>query len=603
MAELCHEIILGAGAALLTEEALWHQKADCLTAVLQQQAAWSDFPLIILARERATNRPQAFAEVMNISLVERPVRGRSLVSVLQAALRSRRHQYEVRAHLAERESQAKALKENQTRLEFALSAGRLGSWEFNTATGELACSDLCKANFGRTAESSFSYSDLVAAIHPEDRERVQRAVDTALSEGAECNIEYRTIWPDGSLHWVLVRGLVALPIDRAGTWMSGVSLDVTAHKQAETDLRDADRRKDEFLAMLAHELRNPLAPIRTGLELLAITGTEAESINVMREQVDHLVRLVDDLLDVSRITRGKVQLRMEAVDFVAVAQRAIETVRPMIRAHRHTLTVAIPTQLLWVNADPVRLAQVISNLLNNAAKYTENEGHLWLTISADGGNVSLSVRDTGLGLDAELLPHVFDLFTQADRSLERSEGGLGIGLTLVKTLVEMHGGSVLARSEGIGKGSEFTITLPLLQHGGPRHEASAPPSVPKGRRILLVDDNVGTTTVQSKLLANLGPHQVRVANDGWTAIAVADEFRPEVILLDIGLPQMSGYEVARHLREQPRFAKTVLVALTGYGTDEDRRRSKEAGFDLHIVKPPALAALRDALEYSRADLK
>lgn len=375
-------------------------------------------------------------------------------------------------------------------------------------------------------------------------------------------------------------------------------------QQAATALREADRRKDEFLAMLAHELRNPLAPVRAGLELLALSGVEQESVNIMRDQVQHLVRMVDDLLDVSRIMQSKIQLRLEELDLLDVVRKAVDAIRPKLVAAGQVWEVHLPDQPVRLRGDAVRLSQVLVNLLNNAIKYTPAQGRISLDVSVTPLQVTIVVKDSGVGLEPELLPRVFDLFTQADRSLERSEGGLGIGLTLVKTLVELHQGTVSAHSAGTDQGSEFRITLPL----SPEPAALTPPvstttaltvasSAP--RRVMLVDDQVGTTTVQSLLLKKLGNFEVRTANDGLTALHLAKEFLPDIMLLDIGLPQMNGYDVARHLRALPEFDHTLLVALTGYGSAEDRRRSQEAGFDLHLVKPPSLEQLQSVLSSPR----
>lgn len=365
------------------------------------------------------------------------------------------------------------------------------------------------------------------------------------------------------------------------------------------ELKDADRRKDEFLAMLAHELRNPLAPIRSGLDLLAMKGITHESIPLMQEQVEHLVRLVDDLLDVSRIMRGKIQLRRQPVEIAAVVQRAVDTARPLIDSQEHALEISLPPREVWVEADPVRLAQVLTNLLNNSAKYTDPGGRIWLTVVPENGHLAVSIRDTGVGIDKELLPRVFDPFTQADRALERSQGGLGIGLTLVRSLVEMHGGSVTARSEGEGKGSEFTVRLPVVETAASRSVPLPPAPAANGRRILLVDDNVAAAEMLAMLLQSFGEHEIRIAHDGPAALQAAPGFSPEIILLDIGLPRMDGYEVARKLREQAQFKGALLVALTGYGTEDDRRLSLEAGFDLHLVKPAGMDALRELFNHPR----
>jgi len=369
------------------------------------------------------------------------------------------------------------------------------------------------------------------------------------------------------------------------------------------ELRDADRRKDEFLAMLAHELRNPLAPIRTGLDLMSMEGVDEATVvwarNMMKQQVEHLVRLVDDLLDVSRIMRGKVGLRKQRVDLGSILARSVETARPLFSSHQIHLDVSMPQQPVWLDADPVRLAQVFANLLTNAAKYNERGGNVWLTAHCEGAWARVCVRDNGIGIEPDLLPRVFDLFTQADRSAERSQGGLGIGLTLVRSLVEMHGGSVQGSSEGPGKGAEFTVCLPALDAAAPSALGASEPaksgprpaSESPRRRVLVVDDNVDAARSFAEI-ARLWKHEVRVAYDGPEALELAQAYRPEIVLLDIGLPGISGYEVARRLRQQPEFRRTVLVATTGYGQEEDRRRSREAGFDYHLVKPVA----RDALE-------
>jgi signal transduction histidine kinase len=363
------------------------------------------------------------------------------------------------------------------------------------------------------------------------------------------------------------------------------------------EVQEADHRKNEFLSMLAHELRNPLAPIRNAVQLLRMRGNDHPDLDAIRDlidrQVQQLVRLVDDLLDISRITRGKIRLQKEPVEVAAVVARAVETSRPLIDARKHALTVTLPPEPLRVEGDPVRLAQVLGNLLNNAAKYTEDGGKIWLTAVREGNEAVLRVRDTGVGIPADLLGSVFDLFTQIEQSLDRSQGGLGIGLTLVRRLVEKHGGRVQAFSAGPGQGSEFTVRLPLLLTEGP-HPATAngqTNGAAGGRcRVLVVDDNNDAADSLAQLLRVAG-HEVQVCNDGPEALTTYVTFQPEIVLLDIGLPGMDGYEVARRLRSQTNNGKPLLVALTGYGQAEDIRRSLEAGFDHHFVKPADLAAL------------
>lgn len=366
------------------------------------------------------------------------------------------------------------------------------------------------------------------------------------------------------------------------------------------ELKTADRRKNEFLAMLAHELRNPLAPIRSGLDLLALEGHSGETATLMMEQVEHLVRLVDDLLDLARIMQGKIQLRREPVELGTILQRAIDMSSGAVNSRQHRLHVDLPNEPVWTVADPVRLTQVFANLLNNAAKYTDPAGDLWLSAECGETAARIRVRDNGMGIDANLLPLVFELFTQADRSLDRSQGGLGVGLTLVQTLVKMHGGSVTANSGGAGQGSEFTVTLPILETVPPESaEPVATQSAIMARRILVVDDTPAAAQMLRLVLEKLGDHQIEVVHDGFSALSAAKQMRPDIIFLDIGLPRMDGSEVARRLRAQPEFAETLLVALTGYGQDEDRRRTAAAGFDMHLVKPASLEGITRVLHHAK----
>jgi signal transduction histidine kinase len=366
-------------------------------------------------------------------------------------------------------------------------------------------------------------------------------------------------------------------------------------------LKEADRRKDEFLATLAHELRNPLAPLANGLQVLKLAPSPdavARSVDMMGRQLGHLVRLVDDLLDISRVTSGKVRLRLEAVDLRAAVEAAVETSRPQVEAGGHALAVRLPDEPLPLHADPTRVAQVVANLLTNAAKYTPEGGRIEVAAGREGGRAVVRVTDTGMGIPPDMLPRVFDLFTQVGKHLERSQGGLGIGLALVKKLVEMHGGEVTADSPGPGRGSTFTVRLPLAaagsaepKEGGGAADTGAPAHA---RRVLVVDDNQDAAESLAMLLGLHG-HQTTVAHTGPAAIEAAKSFRPEVVFLDIGLPGMNGYEVARALRADASHADSVFVALTGWGTDDDRRRSREAGFDHHLTKPVEIAQLEGLL--------
>ena len=365
--------------------------------------------------------------------------------------------------------------------------------------------------------------------------------------------------------------------------------------------REQSHRKDEFLAMLAHELRNPLAPLRNGLEVLRLVGhdppAQQEAQQIMQRQLDQMVRLVDDLLDISRITRGKLELRKEQVELAPIIQMAVETSRPLIEAAQHKLIVKLPDEPISLSADVTRLAQVFANLLNNSAKYTPPGGRIELVVVRRNQEAEITVRDNGIGISAKMLPSIFEMFTQVDRSLERSQGGLGIGLTLVRQLVEMHGGHVEAHSGGEGQGSEFVVRLPILTKAdlpADPLQLPAPSSTAEVRRILVVDDNRDSAITLGLMLKLMG-NEVQTAYDGAAALQIADQFRPEMIVLDIGLPKMSGYEVARQLRQQAWGNDLVLVALTGWGQEEDRRRSQQAGFDYHFVKPVDIEDLKRVL--------
>lgn len=368
-------------------------------------------------------------------------------------------------------------------------------------------------------------------------------------------------------------------------------------------LREADRRKDEFLATLAHELRNPLAPIRNALQILRMAD-DRELAERTREMIDrqvgNMVRLVDDLLEVSRITSGKVVLQKHRLDLRAVVESAVETSRPLIEAAEHILSIDLPSEPVPVEADLTRLAQVVANLLNNAAKYTPPRGRVGVTVEREAGKALVRVQDTGLGIPPEMLDRVFDLFTQVDRHLERSQGGLGIGLALVRKLTELHGGTVEVQSEGMGRGTQFTLRLPLAGNG---HSVSpvlpvvpTPSNLPRttARRVLVVDDNVDAATSLATVLELIG-YQVWVVHDGLAAVAATEEFRPDVVLMDIGMPKLNGYDACRRIREQPWGRDAVLVAVTGWGQDEDRRRTTEAGFDHHLTKPVSSESVTDIL--------
>jgi signal transduction histidine kinase/DNA-binding response OmpR family regulator len=446
--------------------------------------------------------------------------------------------------------------------------------------------------------------------------------------------------PGHDSHWFDVYGRVALTgepvrfIDEAkamGRWfdvyaarlggpgsttVAVLFTDITGRKRADDDLRrlaaelaESDRRKTEFLATLAHELRNPLAPLSSGLQVMKLAASDPQTVDrtrgMMERQVNHMVHLVDDLLDIARISTGKVDLKKERIDLQTVIASAVETSMPLIEAGRHELSVHLPDEELMLEVDLTRVAQVVSNLLNNAAKYTPARGRIGLIAHRDGGEVVIAVSDTGIGIPPASMPTVFEMFTQVGRNMERAQGGLGIGLSLVRRLVELHGGTASAVSEGVGRGSTFIIRLPLLAVQTAPLDVAAPAApaamavlddgaTDGSLRVLVVDDNIDAADTLAALL-ELGGHTIRVANDGYQAIEMARSFHPQVVFLDIGLPGMNGYEVARRLRETPGMERGILVALTGWGTREDRERSSEAGFDHHLTKPADMDAVESLL--------
>jgi len=498
---------------------------------------------------------------------------------------------------ARRAADFAALERSGGRLRVALDAGRMGVWDWNVRTGGVDWSENLEPMHG-LAKGEFPgrFGNFEALVHPEDRPRVSAELQRVLESGAGYDIEFRIVWPDDSVHWVAAKGRVMRDTEGQPVRMLGITADINERRHLEEELRDrareladSDRRKDEFLAMLAHELRNPLAPLSTSLQLLAIDPAKHERfVAIAERQVKHLARLVDDLLDVSRISRGKVTLRKEPVVLSEAIDSAAELTRSVIEDRGLRFTVSLPPEPILLEADAVRIAQVFSNLLNNAAKYTPKGGSVWVTGERQGDEAIVVVRDTGVGLVPDLLPHVFDLFVQGTASLDRTTGGLGIGLTLVRSLVELHGGRVEARSAGIGKGSEFVVRLPALAAA----RASPRPAVPPGTRpgapgplrILVVEDNQDTAEMLGAMFKMSG-HEVELAADGFTALRTAESFRPAVVVSDLGLPGMDGYELARRIRQQERSGDLVLVALSGYGREEDRLKTREAGFDHHLVKP------------------
>jgi PAS domain S-box-containing protein len=491
---------------------------------------------------------------------------------------------------------------SEERLLLALDAGRMGVWDWNVRTGEVKWSENLEPIHG-LAPGSFGgrFQDFQALIHPDDRARVSTAIEQALEHGTGYEIEFRNLWPDGSVHWMSAKGRVLRDERGQSARMIGVGMDVTDRRHLEEELRAradelarADRRKDEFLAMLGHELRNPLHAVRNAVVTASLDESRrALALEIAHRQADQLGRLIDDLLDVARITQGRITLRRQRVRLAEIIERAIESTRSFIEGRGVRLTVALPPDPIRLDADPGRLEQVFVNLLSNAAKYTEAGGRIDLLAEHRTDQAIIRIRDTGIGITAEMLPRIWSLFAQADRALDRAQGGLGIGLTVARRLVELHGGRIDAHSEGLGKGAEFVVTMrtsPVTSEEVP--VGAAPEPVPqRAARVVLVEDNPDTAE-SVKMLLEVRGHRVRVAYDGIAALDATRANVPDVMLVDIGLPGMDGYEVARRVRQDPILRHVVLVALTGYGRDEDKERARAAGFDYHLTKPVDLDTLQ-----------
>jgi PAS domain S-box-containing protein len=511
--------------------------------------------------------------------------------------------------VTDRKAVERALRKSEQMLERSQSSAHVGSWEVDLAgagwsrPGAVKWSAETFRIFGYEPGSlEVNEAAFFDRIHPDDRDLMRSRSDRFTKRAEPYENEYRIVRPDGTVR--VLHSWVDFESDAAGRPIRaiGTSQDITERKRAEQELRDADRRKDEFLAMLSHELRNPLAPILSAVEIMEQAGPAERELRatyqaVITRQVLHMKRLLDDLLDVARVSQGKIQLRRERVELTTLLLQAVEVSRPMIVDKGQTLAIALANEPLPVDADSTRIVQVFANLLNNAAKYSDAGGHITLTSRVERGLAVVSVHDDGTGMGPDLLARAFDLFVQETRAVDRAQGGLGIGLTMVRTLVKMHGGSVEAQSEGAGRGSELVVRLPL---------AAAPPAVlavPVANagattttaplRVLVVDDNVDAVRTLARLLT-LSGHQVRVAHDGPGALAAAAALSPQLVLLDIGLPGMDGYTVAARLRAAGHD-RAALVAVSGYGQDDDLRRSNAAGFDRHLVKPIDGAVLRKLL--------
>jgi len=493
-----------------------------------------------------------------------------------------------------------ALRESDERYRLAVRGSSAGLWDWDIKARTMFHSPRFKALLGYSDEEFPDVpSSFLDVMHPEDQPAVQRALAAHLSQDLPYQVEARLRLKSGEWRWFFITGMARKDATGRAFRMAGSVIDVTDRKRAEQVLQEANRAKDEFIATLAHELRNPLAPIRTGLEIIKRDTqngpASARARETMERQLAHMIRLIDDLLDISRINSGKIRLEPSRTRLADAVESSVEISRPLIESRGHQLQVELPPQGIELMADETRLAQTLGNLLNNAAKYTPPHGHIRLKAWQEGATAVIEVADDGVGIPPDMLEQVFSLFTQVGRTLDRAQGGLGIGLYLVRSLVELHGGSVVATSEGPGRGSAFTLRMPCLlplataaSVGG--RDAPANEAGQQGLKVLVVDDNVDAAESLATVLQMTG-RRTRTVYDGPCVMQAAREFAPDVVLLDIGLPGMSGYEVARQLRSDPGLSRSVLIAVTGWGSEEDRRRSHDAGFDEHLTKPIDMATL------------
>ncbi len=548
---------------------------------------------------RTTRALASVVEALNAEVAER--------QKAQEQLRNAKDQLETRVleRTAELARANREVRDNEERLRLALAVAQVATWEWNLSTGKMRWSADPEILFGFPPGSFGPNARISHAVHKDDFGALEDAFNRAMESG-DFEAEYRAVRPDGSVVWIADRGRVVQDSNGQASRIVGVSVDLTRRKRLEEALIESDRHKDEFLATLAHELRNPLAPIRYAVKVLDLKGpTTPElrwTVELIERQTQHMARLIDDLLDVNRISRNTLELRKETVELESIIAAAVETSRPLMERDGHELIVSVQSESVYLDADSVRLAQVLSNLLNNAAKYSkrlEGGGTIWLTAKQEGDRAVITVRDCGIGIAPAMLSRVFEMFTQVGRSIGQSEGGLGIGLALAKRLVEMHGGTIEARSEGSGKGSEFSVRLPVRENA--RDPKSAPPASSSfehqrsaKRRILIADDNRDVVESFELMLQALG-HEVQTAVDGLEALEKAEEFRPEVIVLDIGMPKLNGYDTARRIRQQPWTRDVVLIAVTGWGNEKDKRQSADAGFNIHLVKPIDVTTILQSL--------
>ena len=611
----------GASAVLLTEDVFTAKNSGALATAFEGQPVWSDMPAVILMRGGDLSRAAGILRSMrNVTLLERPAPMRSVVSAVQAAVRARAWQYQLREQFeAMRQAEARA-RELQEQLALALDASELGIFHCPMPLGKIVWNERCKAHFWLPPDAEVDIDLFYALLHPDDRDATRRAIEASIHDANPYEIEYRTISPRGEVRWVRATGRTYFDNNHEPLRFDGTTQDVTIRKAAEeereallrseqaarVEVERASRMKDEFLATLSHELRTPLNAILGWSQLLKRDGHEqidpetlAEGLAVIERNARAQTQLIEDLLDMSRIISGKIRLDTQLVNPISFIEAAIETVKPAAEARGIRLQTVLDANAGPISGDPNRLQQVVWNLLSNAIKFTPRGGRVQVLLERVNSHVELSVSDTGQGISADFLPHVFERFRQADASTTRKHGGLGLGLAIVKQLVELHGGGIAAMSPGQGAGSTFTVSLPLAavhrDLGEPRREHPRAPRLHgidlgcaslKGLKVLVVDDEPDARALIKRLLENCDA-LVTVAGSMAEALPLVESNRPDVLLSDIGMPDADGYELLRRVRAlgQERGGNVPAVALTAFARSEDRTRALLAGFVVHVSKP------------------
>jgi signal transduction histidine kinase/CheY-like chemotaxis protein len=622
--DVCTKMEGEAGAIVVAEEALGSEDADELIDSLAAQEAWSDLPVIVLTtggdEGHSTGRlTTLFQSVGNITLLERPFRSATLVSTVQMALRSRRKQYEVRNLLVsertarnERQAAQDALAEALALFEYSIDAAEIGTFYCPMPLGTIVWNAKCKEHFWLPPDAEVDFDLFYSIIHPDDRASTRNAIERSIGERVPYDVQYRTLAPDGRSRWVRAKGRAHYAPDGSPTRFDGITIDISVQKEVEAEREKVfeseraaraeaervSRMKDEFLATLSHEVRTPLNAIFGWVQILRRAtndpATVKEGITIIDRNVRHQIQLIDELLDMSRIISGKVRIDATRVDPAAVIDAALDVVRPAAEAKKVRLRKVLDPLAGPVTGDPSRLQQVVWNLLTNAVKFTPEGGRIDVGLERANARVEISVADTGEGIRPDFLPHIFERFRQADASTTRRHGGLGIGLGIVKNLVELHGGEVRAKSAGEGKGSTFVISLPARTSAEgdtapgdqPQVTTKAPPErePPRlaGVRVLVVDDEPDARGLVQRLLSECEAVTALAASASEAEAAVA-EFKPDVILSDIGMPERDGYDFIRSLRRAG--ITTPAVALTAFARSEDRIRSIQAGYQTHLAKP------------------